>query len=76
MDSSTDSAIELTNFQHELCSIKESLQAVVKKPDLDNALNNIVKKGDIESIVTTIVTKLIDNFKKEIDQKLTEKTQE
>lgn len=74
MDSSSDLSIELANLQQDLSTIKDSLEGVVKKTDLDSALNNIVKKSDLESIVTSIVGKLIDDFKKEFNQKLFEKT--
>ena len=72
MDSSCE--LDLSNLQGDLEFIKDSLENVVKKPDLDNALNDIVKKSDLETIVTTIVNKLVDNMKQEIDQKLFEMT--
>jgi hypothetical protein len=65
MDSSSDLTIELTNFQNYLGIIKDSLDGVVKKTDLDKYLDDIVKKSDLETVVTsTIVIKLLDSFKK------------
>ncbi|CAG2191782.1 unnamed protein product [Mytilus edulis] len=63
MDSSTDMTIELSNLHHDLDSIKESLEGVVKRTDFDKALKNIVRKDDLETIVTSIVTKLVDSRK-------------
>ncbi|CAG2229366.1 unnamed protein product [Mytilus edulis] len=74
MDSSVDMTIELSNLHHDLDSIKESLEGVVKRTDLDKALNNIVRKDDLETIVTSIVTKLVDSMKKEIEGNLKDKT--
>ncbi|CAC5382884.1 unnamed protein product [Mytilus coruscus] len=66
--------IELSNLHHDLDSIKESLEGVVKRTDLEKALNNIVRKDDLETIVTSIVTKLVDSMKKEIEGNLKDKT--
>ena len=66
--------LDLSNLQDDLEFIKDSLENVVKKPDLDNALNDIVKKSDLETIATTKVNKLVDNIKQKIEQKLFEKT--
>ncbi|CAG2234576.1 unnamed protein product [Mytilus edulis] len=74
MDSSVDMTIELSNLHHDLDGIKESLEGVVKRTDLDKALNNIVRKDDLETIVTSIVTKLVDSMKKEIEGNLKDKT--
>ena len=74
MDSSSDLAVEMANLQQDLCTIKDSLEGIVKKPDLNSALNDIVKKSDLETVVTSIVSKLIDDFRKEFNQKLFEKT--
>ena len=74
MDSSSDLTIELTNFQNDLDIIKDSLEGVVKKTDLDKSLADIVKKSDLETVVTSIVTKLLDSFKKEINEKISEKS--
>ncbi|CAC5425869.1 TERT [Mytilus coruscus] len=41
---------------------------VLQNTDLDNALNSIVKKDDLETIMTSIVTKLVDSMKKEIEE--------
>ena len=54
-------------------AIKGKLEKVVKKNDLDQLSQSLVKKSDIELIVTSIVTKLMDNFKKELDEKLEKK---
>ncbi|CAG2213514.1 unnamed protein product [Mytilus edulis] len=70
MDSSVDMTIELSNLHHDLDSINESLEGVVKRTDLDKALNNIVRKDDLETIVTSIVTKLVDSMIKEIEDNL------
>jgi hypothetical protein len=48
MDSSSDLTIELTNFQNDLDIIKDCLESVVKKTDLDKALDDIVKKSDLK----------------------------
>jgi hypothetical protein len=74
MDSSSDLTIELTNFQNDLDIIKDSLEGVVTKTDLDKSLADIVKKSDLETVVTSIVTKLLDSFKKEINEKISEKS--
>jgi hypothetical protein len=54
MDSSSDLTIELTNFQNDLDIIKDSLEGVVTKTDLDKSLADIVKKSDLETVVTSI----------------------
>jgi hypothetical protein len=54
-------------------AIKGKLEKVVKKNDLDQLSQSLVKKSDIELIITSIVTKLMDNFKKELDEKLEKK---
>jgi hypothetical protein len=40
------------------------MESVVKRTDLDKSLDDIVKKSDLETVVTSIVTKLLDSFKK------------
>ena len=72
MDSSSE--LDISTIQSDLDTIKGGLEGVIKKDDLDNALMNLVQKKDIETLVTSIVTKLIDNMKKDIDDKLREKT--
>jgi hypothetical protein len=63
-----DSSIDLAVIQNDLEAIKGKLEKVVKKNDLDQLSQSLVKKSDIELIVTSIVnTKLMDNFKKELD---------
>jgi hypothetical protein len=62
MDNSSDLTIELSNFQNDLDIIKDSLESVVKKTDLDKSLDDIVKKSDLETVVISIVTKLLDSF--------------
>ena len=73
-DVSMDSSIDLAVIQNDLEAIKGKLEKVVKKNDLDQLSQSLVKKSDIELIVTSIVnTKLMDNFKKELDEKLKKK---
>jgi hypothetical protein len=74
MDNSSDLTIELSNFQNDLDIIKDSLESVVKKTDLDKSLDDIVKKSDLETVVISIVTKLLDSFKKEINERISEKS--
>lgn len=74
MDSSSDLIVEFSNLQEDLNSIKTTLKDVVKKPDLEESLGRIVKKEDLETVVTAIVTKLINQVKHDIDEKLREKT--
>jgi hypothetical protein len=52
----------LTNFQNDLDIIKDSLEGVVTKTDLDKSLADIVKKSDLETVVTSIVTQLFFPF--------------
>ena len=48
---------------------------LLKKTDLDKYLDDIVKKSDLETVVTsTIVIKLLDSFKKEINERISEKS--
>ena len=72
-DVSEDNSIDLGVIQNDLDTIKGSLQGVVKKPDLDEAINQLVKTSDLENMVTTIVTKLVNSMKEEIEKKF-EKT--
>ena len=72
-DVSMDSSIDMAVIQNDLEAIKGKLEKVVKKNDLDQLSQSLVKKSDIELIVTSIVTKLMDNFKKELDEKLEKK---
>ena len=74
MDSSSDLIVEFSNFQEDLQSIKNCLKDVVKKTDLEQSLGKIVKKDNLETVVTSIVTKLINQAKNDIDGKLKEKT--
>jgi hypothetical protein len=68
-----DSSIDLAVIQNDLEAIKGKLEKVVNKNDLDQLSQSLVKKSDIELIVTSIVTKLMDNLKKELDEKLEKK---
>jgi hypothetical protein len=62
----------------ELLSIETSILGLLGvfflKTDLDKSLADIVKKSDLETVVTSIVTKLLDSFKKEINDKISEKS--
>jgi thiamine pyrophosphate-dependent acetolactate synthase large subunit-like protein len=49
-------------------------RVLLQKIDLDKSLADIVKKSDLETVVTSIVTKLLDSFKKEINEKISEKS--
>ncbi|CAG2185578.1 unnamed protein product [Mytilus edulis] len=67
MDSSVDMTIELSNLHHDLDGIKESLEGVVKRTDLDKALNNIHEK-EIEGNLkdkTNKQTKAVEELSKE-----------
>jgi hypothetical protein len=66
-------SIDLAVIQNDLEAIKGKLEKVVKKNDLDQLFQSLVKKSDIELIITSIVTKLMDNLKKELDEKLEKK---
>ena len=68
-----DSSIDLAVIQNDLQAIKGKLEKVVNKNDLDQLFQSLVKKSDIELIITSIVTKLMDNLKKELDEKLEKK---
>jgi hypothetical protein len=57
---SLSSYLFLKNFQNDLDIIKDSLEGVVTKTDLDKSLADIVKKSDLETVVTSIVTKLLE----------------
>ena len=72
-DVSMDSSIDLAVIQNDLEAIKGKLEKVMKKNDLDQLSQSLVKKSDIELIITSIVTKLMDNLKKELDEKLEKK---
>ena len=72
MDSS--SYLEMSTIQHDLESIKCGLEGVVKIEDLNKAISDVVKKGDLEHIVTSIVTKLLESMKTDLEQKFKEKT--
>lgn len=71
LDSNSDH--ELSIIQTDLESIKEGLEGVIKKQDLNSALSSLVQKNDIENIVTNIVNKLVQNMEKNIDKKFKEK---
>lgn len=68
-DVELDSSIELGVFQADLTDIKNSLKDIVKKPDLDKALCQLVKTQDLETLVTSIVTKLVNTMKEELNEK-------
>jgi hypothetical protein len=68
-----DSSIDMAVIQNDLEAIKGKLEKVVNKNDLDQLSQSLVKKSDIELIITSIVTKLMDNLKKELDEKLEKK---
>jgi hypothetical protein len=72
-DVSMDSSIDMAVIQNDLEAIKGKLEKVVNKNDLDQLSQSLVKKSDIELIITSIVTKLMDNLKKELDEKLEKK---
>lgn len=75
LDLSSDSnvSLDLGTIQSDLDSIKESLECVMKKDDLNSALSTLVKKEDLETIVTSIVKNLMNDMRKDIDNKLREK---
>lgn len=70
---SMDSSIDLAVIQNDLEAIKGKLEKVMNKNDLDQLSQSLVKKSYIKLIVTSIVTKLMDNLKKEFDEKLEKK---
>ena len=49
-------------------------RVLLKKTDIDKSLDDIVKKCDLETVVTSTVTKLLDSFKLEINEKICEKS--
>ena len=50
--------------------IKENLQGITKKDDLDTVTKDLVRTHDLETIVTSIVNKLIQKFESSMEKKM------
>ncbi|KAK3100577.1 hypothetical protein FSP39_022045 [Pinctada imbricata] len=86
MNTSTGSVADPEDLVNDIKSIKENLKGVIKKEDLESALNQMVQKSDMKDMVTVIVKSVVSEIKesiskevrehleKEFDEKLREKT--
>ena len=72
LSSESDNSIDmsgLSSLQKDLDEIKENLQGITKKDDLDTVTKDLVRTHDLETIVTSIVNKLIQKFESSMEKK-------